>query len=201
MDLRGRWHDFVQGSKGLLDRMRSSEGALLSAVELHILRVQLRLLDNQTRTMQQILETRSLAPPSKRQDIKILIIDPHDEDRRYWAGQLKKLSPRSVVLEARDGQTGLQLCKSEPVHCIVLELDLPDTSGISLLLKLFSRRPHPELAVVVLTHLALESLFPLAVQSGAYGCFVKSQTTVEALDQAIRKAIAGVDADKNIPLS
>lgn len=201
MDVCGLWHHFVQESKELLDRMRSSEGAMLSAVELHILRVQLRLLDNQAQQMQQILESRSLVPASDQQDITVLIIDSHDEDRRYWAGLLTNLSPCSTVLEARDGQTGLQRCKSEHIDCILLDLDLPDTSGISLLLTLISRRRYPEIAVVVLTRLGLESLFPLALHSGAYCCLVKEDTTVHQLDRAIRKAIGSVNANKNIPMS
>jgi hypothetical protein len=41
MDIRSLWQDFVAQSNELLNRMRSSEGEILTRVDLHILRVQL----------------------------------------------------------------------------------------------------------------------------------------------------------------
>ena len=197
MDLRRFWHQFVAESTELLARMRSVEGETLSAVELHILRVQLRLLDTQAQQMQQRLDFQSLASPSNRHEIKVLFIDPNDNDRHGWATQLAKLSPTFVVREAKDGESGLQLYKSEHIDCIVLELDLPDESGLSLLLSLIPRQRRPHIAVVILTHLNMESLFPLAISSGAFCCLGKNRITVHHLEQTIRKAVASVAADKH----
>lgn len=197
MDLRRFWHQFVTESTELLARMRSPEGETLSAVELHILRVQLRLLDNQAQQMQQVLDFRSLAPPTDLQQIKVLFVDPNDSERHGWANQLAKLSPQFVVLEANDGETGLQLYKSEHVDCIVLELDLPDNSGLNFLLSLVPRSRRPQIAVVILTHLDMESLFPLATSTGAYCCLLKDRITITDLDRTIRKAIASVAANKH----
>jgi len=53
MDLHAAMNDFFRESRDLLNRMKSSEGDIVSEVELHILRVQLRLLDVQANGMQQ----------------------------------------------------------------------------------------------------------------------------------------------------
>ena len=197
MDLRRFWHQFVAESTELLARMRSVEGETLSAVELHILRVQLRLLDTQVQQMQQRLDFQSLVPPSDQQEIKVLFIDPNDNDRHGWATQLANLSPTFVVREAKDGDSGLQLYRSEHIDCIVLELDFPDKSGLSLLLSLVPRSRRPQIAVVILTHLDMESLFPLAISTGAHCCLLKDRITATDLDQTIRKAIASVAANKH----
>ena len=194
------WHQFVAESTELLARMRSSEGGTLSAVELHILRVQLRLLDNHAQQMQQRLDFQSLAQSPALQEIKVLLIDPNDQDRHYWTTQLAKLSRTFVVREAKDGESGLQLCKSEPIDCVVLELDLPDKSGLSLLLSLIPRQRRPRIAVVVLTHLNMESLFPLAISSGAFCCLGKNRITVHDLEKTIRKAVASVAATTTGPI-
>jgi DNA-binding response OmpR family regulator len=59
----------------------------------------------------------------------ILLIDGNDKDRLYYDHQLKLSSSDYTILEAATGQTGLELCKSQPVDCVILEPSLPDVSG------------------------------------------------------------------------
>jgi hypothetical protein len=47
MDLRLAVHEFVNHGRGLLERLRSSEGDTLTKAELHVLEVQLYLLDKE----------------------------------------------------------------------------------------------------------------------------------------------------------
>lgn len=130
---------------------------------------------------------------------RVLFIDPHDEERQSWARRLTMHSSDYVVLEAADGQSGLKLIKSEPVDCVVLELNLPDRNGLSLLLDLVDRVYNPQIAVIVLTDFPLESIFPRAIENGAQSCLRKDQISVEDLDVAIRKAIAVVGLQENRP--
>jgi hypothetical protein len=46
--------------------------------------------------------------------------------------------------------------------------------------------------VIVLTQLTYRGLWEAAKQNGAYGCFYKSHTTGEDLDNAIQRAVAFV---------
>ena len=106
MDIRSLWQDFVAQSNELLDRMRSSEGEALTAVEVHILRVQLRLLDGQAQTLQQLIAARPRPSRSDTHELKVLFIDPDEKERRSWVDRLAKCSSDFVVLEAPDGSWG-----------------------------------------------------------------------------------------------
>jgi len=54
MDLRRAVNDFVSQGRDVLQRLRSSERVLLSDIDLHMLRVQLHLLVNETINIQTI---------------------------------------------------------------------------------------------------------------------------------------------------
>jgi CheY-like chemotaxis protein len=85
----------------------------------------------------------------------VLLIDGHKQDREYWAQRLNISSPDYVVLEADTGASGLAICKSQRVDCVVVELDLPDMSGFKVLLDLVPRFRYPEIAVIILSRLRL----------------------------------------------
>src|SRR5262249_48352342 len=128
--------------------------------------------------------------------IKVLFIDPNEEERQKWADRLTTRSAEYIVLQAAAGRSGLKLINSERVDCVVLELDLPERNGLSVLLDLVGYAYNPRMAVVVLTNYPLDALCPLAIQNGAQSCLRKDQISVQALDMAIRKAIAVVGPRK-----
>ena len=123
----------------------------------------------------------------------ILIIDGNHQEREYYARRLKLSSPDYEVFQAADGKTGLARCQARLFDCVVLELDLPDISGVEVLLKLVPRACCPEFPVVVLTRLADLSLLSIAVVSGAQACLQKNETSGDLLSQGILKAMATVD--------
>ena len=75
---------------------------------------------------------------------------------------------------------------------MVLELSLPDQSGIQTLVKLVPIASRPHVAVIVLTHMTHRGLWELAKQTGAYACLAKKFTSGEDLDKAIQRAVAFV---------
>ena len=129
--------------------------------------------------------------------IRVLFIDPNEEERRKWADRLAVRSAEYVVLQAASGRSGLKLVKSGPIDCVVQELDLPDRNGLSILLDFVGYAYKPRMAVVVLTTFPLDTLCQLAIQNGAQSCWLKEQISVEDLDLAIRRAIAVVGLHKN----
>ena len=129
--------------------------------------------------------------------VKVLFIDPNEEVRQEWADRLMRCSAEYVVLQVAEGRTGVRLVKSEPVDCVVLELDLRDRNGLSILMDLVGNAHNPQIAVVVLTTFPLDALCQLAFQNGAQSCMRKDQISVEDLDLAIRRAIAVVGPNKN----
>ena len=88
----------------------------------------------------------------------VLVIDDNDEDRKYWCEALKHSAHNYTVLEASNGQSGLNLCRSQRVDCIVLDLDMPE-SGFYVLFDLIRDRTRPQIAVVILTHLLVPNLW------------------------------------------
>jgi DNA-binding NarL/FixJ family response regulator len=130
----------------------------------------------------------STTPPAT----TILLIDEKHQDRTYYADRLKMSIPDCVVLEAKDGASGLELYRSRQVDCIVTELLLPDMSGIELLLEVIPHAQPPQTAVVMLTGNSIPALAELAKTYGAQAFFIKRLTSGDELAQAIQKAIARV---------
>jgi DNA-binding NarL/FixJ family response regulator len=126
----------------------------------------------------------------------ILFIDGHKQDREYWAQRLHISSPDYVVLEADTGASGLAICRSQRIDCVVTELDLPDLSGFQVLLDLVPRVQFPEIAVIILSRINLQSLAELARKNGALAYLVKSSVSGDDLDMTIRKALAKVGSRK-----
>jgi CheY-like chemotaxis protein len=121
----------------------------------------------------------------------VLVIDDSDEDRKYWCEALKHSAHNYTVLEASNGQSGLDLCRSQRVDCIVLDLDMPE-SGFYVLFDLIRDRTRPQIAVVILTQLRVPNLLEMAIHNGAQVCLVKQATTAQDLENAIQNAVAAV---------
>jgi DNA-binding NarL/FixJ family response regulator len=124
--------------------------------------------------------------------LTILLIDGNDIDRDYYAERLRRSFPDYVLLQATTGRTGLVMCNSQAIDCVVLELDLPDMSGFEVLLKLVPHVYHPELPVIVLTRLSNPHLLDAALTNGAHAAFHKSMTSGDMLDQTILKAVSTI---------
>ena len=133
-----------------------------------------------------------MSPPPELPTTSVLLIDGSQKQRAYWADQLKRCSVDYEIVEASDGQSGLDVYRSRRIDCVVLELSLPDQSGFQTLIDLvpIARRPH--VAIIVLTHMTHRGVWELAKQNGAYACLAKTFTSGEDLDKAIQRAVSFV---------
>jgi DNA-binding NarL/FixJ family response regulator len=122
----------------------------------------------------------------------ILFIDHHDDDRQYWVQRLRMSSPDYVILEASTGKSGLAMCRSQRVECIISELTLPDMSGFEVMMQVIPKPRHPEIAFIFLTRLILAPMKHLALNNGAQAYLVKSHHSGDDLDRTIHKALASV---------
>ncbi|HKD99051.1 MAG TPA: fused response regulator/phosphatase [Micromonosporaceae bacterium] len=75
----------------------------------------------------------------------------------------------------------------EAFDCTLLDLDLPDASGLSALREVLTH--HPDAAVVVLTGTSDEHLGALAVAAGAQDYLVKGRVDGVLLERAVRYAV------------
>ena len=112
------------------------------------------------------------------QTTTVLLTDPNKNDRQHWTERLKSSSTHYRVFEAKDAETGLALCHSERVDCVVMELHLPDTSGFQVLMRLNPILRGLQAPVVALSHFILPSIAEAAQKLGAQSYLIKSQASV-----------------------
>lgn len=103
-----------------------------------------------------------------------------------------RCSPDYVIVEASDGQSGLDLFRFRRIDCVVLELSLPNQSGFQTLVDLVPIASRPQVPVIVLTQIPYRAVWEVAKENGAYACFHKHFTTGADLDTAIQRAVAFV---------
>ena len=105
--------------------------------------------------------------------MKILIVDDHALIRDALQGVLKKLKRGATVLEASDCGQAMQTLDGHPdINLILLDLNLPDRDGLSILAEL--RERFPAIAVVVLSGLQDSANVTKVLDLGAVGYIPKS---------------------------
>lgn len=120
--------------------------------------------------------------------IRVLIVDDHDLVRVGLTHVVNDQPDMEVAGEASSAAEALELLKSTPLDLALIDINLPDSSGITLLKQV--KDSWPALPVLILTA-ASESHYAMsAVKSGASG-YLSKDHAVEHLVPAIRKAIAG----------
>jgi CheY-like chemotaxis protein len=125
------------------------------------------------------------------------MIDDNPEDLEYWSKLLRVSSSNYSILKAQRVRAGLDLCQYQKIDCIIVDLDMGDSSGFEVLLTLIPDRKRPEIAVVVLTRLRNPSLHETVLYHGAQAYLVKQLTSADALDKAIQKAVTSVASKLN----
>lgn len=122
----------------------------------------------------------------------VLLVDGSANQRSYWSDELKRCSADYEILEASDRQSTMDLYRSRRIDCVVLDLGLPDQSGLTTLAELVPLASRPRVAVIVLTRMTECSVGELVRKNGAHDCFLKYRTSGEDLDKAIQRAITFV---------
>ena len=103
-----------------------------------------------------------------REKHKILIVDDEDHFRSALRRFLEKTH---IVLEAGNGATGLELAESERPDLVLLDIGLPDASGLDMLPRFKEIRPSP--AVVMITAFDRVKDVVMAIKQGAFDYLVK----------------------------
>ena len=121
--------------------------------------------------------------------MKILVVDDHVLIRDALRGVLKQLRGDASILEASDcGQT-MRLIEQHPdLDLIVLDLNLPDRDGFSVLAEL--RERYATTAVVVLSGSHDRNKIKLAFDLGAVG-FIPKTTDREVMLNALQLMFSG----------
>jgi two-component system invasion response regulator UvrY len=120
--------------------------------------------------------------------IRIVLCDDHPLLREGLKAVLAQFSDLQVTGEAASGAELLEMVRAKPVDVVMLDLTLPDRSGLDLL-KDLAREPRPP-AVVVLTMHPEEQYAVRALRAGA-GAYLEKGSAPEELVAAVRKVAAG----------
>jgi DNA-binding NarL/FixJ family response regulator len=102
----------------------------------------------------------------------VLIIDDHEMFRGAMRALLDGEARIEVVGEAEDGETGIRLAGERPADVALIDLALPDMSGLETVAHIRARRPG--IAVVLMTGTARPGLEGDARDVGVEGVILKT---------------------------
>lgn len=103
----------------------------------------------------------------------ILLLEDLPEIRSWLKVLILQVFPDATICEAARVQDALQLIRNEQFNLALLDLGLPDGSGVKVVTALRDSQPDVQ-SVVVTIHDGDEHLFP-ALQAGAFGYLLKEQ--------------------------
>jgi len=103
--------------------------------------------------------------------MKILLIEDNPGDARLIQEMLKEVPDNLSIIVSQELKSGVEFLTSSDVDVVLLDLGLPDSSGIETLTKLQTQFPH--LPVVITTSVDDEALAIRAVRQGAQDYLVK----------------------------
>ena len=120
--------------------------------------------------------------------IRLLLVDDHQVVRSGLRMLLSNESDVEIVGDAGTARAALELVKSLKPDVVLMDIGLPDLSGIDATREI--KRTNPEIAVVALTIHEDEEYFFKMLEAGAGG-YVPKRAAPEELLNAIRAAAKG----------
>jgi DNA-binding NarL/FixJ family response regulator len=133
----------------------------------------------------------ALAPdpaPSTQDSLRVVVVDDHPMAREWTRASLEEAEGISVVGVAETGAAGLHLVADRGPDVLVLDIHLPDMSGIEIARRV--RAALPQVQIVVITGFDDTSYVQALLQLGVRAYLTKSASAAEIV-QAVREAAAG----------
>lgn len=120
--------------------------------------------------------------------VRALVADDHAVVRRGLQVLLAEAREISAIGEASTAQQTLERLRSEPWDVLILDINLPDGSGLDVLQQV--KQEFPAIPVLILTMYGEEQFAARALRAGAAG-YITKETAAEELVGAIRKVVGG----------
>jgi DNA-binding NarL/FixJ family response regulator len=125
----------------------------------------------------------------KKQDARrILLVDDHPVVRRGVAEILAEAYPAAVISELSSGAAALSSAQSSRWDLVILDLTLPDDSGLEVLKRL--KKAHPKMPVLILSIHPAAQFARRSLTAGASGYLTKDAADTE-LTTAVARVISG----------
>jgi two-component system invasion response regulator UvrY len=119
---------------------------------------------------------------------RILLVDDHVVVRQGLKQILEGALAGAVFADAASGEEAVRNVRAADWDLVILDMSLPDQSGLEVLKEL--RRLRPKLPVLVLSMYPEEQFAVRALRAGAAGYLTKKTVAAELLT-AVRKVLAG----------
>ena len=125
--------------------------------------------------------------------VRILLVDDHEVVRLGLTALLEDIVGVTVVGEAGSGIEALRACERLAPDLVLLDIRLPDQSGVEVCQLITQRWPH--IRVIILTSFADDDLIAEAILAGAAGYVLKQVGNQELLRaiEAVRQGKALLD--------
>ncbi len=120
--------------------------------------------------------------------IRILLVDDHGMVRNGIRLMLANDPDLQITGEAETAQQAVVLAQSQPFDVALVDISLPDRSGLDLLKQLVET--HPKLAVLIISMYSEEVYAVRALKHGGAGYLTKDSSAADMV-AAIRKAADG----------
>lgn len=120
--------------------------------------------------------------------INILIVDDHEIVREGLKQILSETTDLLVLDETDRGYTALKKIKEKKFNVVILDISLPDGSGLDILKQIKLQRP--SIQVLILSIYSEEQYAIRALRAGASG-YLSKESASEELIRAIRKISQG----------
>lgn len=120
---------------------------------------------------------------------KILLVEDEDFIRDLYVRQLTKEGFQ--IKSAPDGQSGLNLLKTESFDLLLLDIMLPGMNGLQLLREFKTQNPNSPMITILLTNLGQEAVIKEGFELGAQAYLIKASYTPDQVVSEVKNALSG----------
>ncbi len=113
-------------------------------------------------------------------DINVLIVDDHNLFAKLIYTMLSNTPGIKVVGIAKNAQETLRFATENNIDIILLDINLPNTDGLQLLVKLNDY--HPDIKTIMLSSNTEATIIQQSLKTGAAGYLTKNAQTDEVID-------------------
>lgn len=122
------------------------------------------------------------------EEIKIILADDHPLMRKGLKDIIEEQVAWKIVGEAGDGKQTLELIKKLNAHLIIMDIDMPEPTGLQITQKIQEWKI--PIDIIVLTMYDKETIFYRAMDYGVKGYVIKDSVITEIVD-AIKSVLDG----------
>lgn len=132
--------------------------------------------------------TGATAPIAKCPRLAMLVVDDHRAVRVRLKSMLEETFSGALVRQAKDARQLMELTRTQPWDVVLLDISLPDRSGLDVLPEI--KRERPETRVLIVSNHPEEQYGAASLRAGASG-YVTKEKAPEQLADAIKKVLSG----------